>query len=44
LASNLPNSGGVVSWFTGDNSLSDFAKELSAFGGPLMEYAQSVDG
>ncbi len=44
MANNLPNSGGVVSWFTGDNTLSVFGKELAEFGPYLAEYAKSVDG
>ena len=44
LANGLPNSGGVVSWFAGDNSLSDFASELAAFGPELKKYADSVAG
>ena len=44
MASNLPNSGGVVGWFTGENSLSVFAEELSEFGPKLKEYADSVTG
>lgn len=44
MAANLPNSGGVVSWFTGDNTLSDFADELIKFGPKLKEYADSVSG
>ncbi len=44
MASNLPNQGGVVSWFTGDNSLSSFADELAKFGPVLKTYADSVRG
>ena len=44
LANNLPNSGGVVSWFTGDNTLGDFAKELIPFGQAMKEYSQAVAG
>ena len=44
LANNLPNSGGIVAVFSGDNTLSSFAKELTAFGPALMEYAASVEG
>lgn len=44
FAENLPNSGGVVSWFTGDNSLSVFADELAIFGPKLKAYADSVSG
>ena len=44
FASNLPNTGGVVSWFTGDNTLSAFADELIEFGPKLAAYAASVSG
>lgn len=38
LAAELPNSGGVVSWFTGDNKLNDFGKHISEFGEGLADY------
>lgn len=44
LANNLPNLGGVVSWFTGDNGLAKFGEELAKFGPKLKEYANSVTG
>lgn len=44
MATNLPNSGGVVGWFTGENSLSAFAEELMDFGPKLKAYADSVSG
>mgnify|MGYP004641757199 CR=1 FL=1 len=44
MANNLPNSGGVVGWFSGENDLSMFADELMAFGPKLKEYADSVAG
>ena len=44
MATNLPNSGGVVGWFTGENSLSVFAEELMDFGPKLKAYADSVRG
>lgn len=44
LASILPNSGGVVSWFAGDNTLSKFGEELESFGGYFSEYATKVNG
>ena len=44
MAANLPNQGGVVSWFTGDNTLSVFAEELKKFGPSLKQYADSVRG
>lgn len=44
LANNLPNSGGLVSWFTGDNDIADFGKSLSKFGNSMTEYYNSVSG
>ena len=42
LASNLPNSGGIVSWFTGDNDIDDFGAALISFGGCLVKYSEKV--
>ena len=44
MANNLPNSGGVISWFTGDNQLAEFAKGLKPFGEAMAEYSATVDG
>ncbi len=44
LASNLPNSGGVVSWFTGDNDISEFADQLLPFGQGMKAYSDAVSG
>lgn len=44
LAKNLPNQGGMVSWFTGDNKLSDFGAELSKFGSSFKGYYNSIKG
>ena len=44
MATSLPNSGGVVSWFTGDNTLSAFGAELAEFGPYLKTFADSVSG
>lgn len=44
LANNLPNSGGMVSWFTGDNNIGDFAKELIPFGSGMKAYSDAVAG
>lgn len=44
MASNLPNSGGLVSLFTGDNSLASFAEELVPFGKSMKKYADEVSG
>lgn len=42
LAANLPNQGGMVSWFTGDNKLSDFGLELAVFGQFFRKYYDYV--
>lgn len=42
LASDLPNQGGLISWFTGDNTLSDFGDGLKALGTALKEFYESV--
>ena len=44
IANNLPNQGGVVSWFTGDNTLSKFGKNLVKFGEYLADYADELVG
>ena len=44
MANNLPNQGGVVSWFTGDNTLSKFGKNLVKFGEYLADYADELVG
>lgn len=44
FAANVPNTGGLVSLFTGDNSLSVFADQLSEFGPKLKAYATSITG
>lgn len=44
FAKIVPNKGGLVSLFTGDNSLSSLAKDLSRFGPSLKSYADSVSG
>lgn len=43
LAEGLPNSGGIVSWFAGDNDLKDFGKSLEKFGESLSAFYQHVE-
>ena len=43
VANNVPNQGGVVSWFAGDNKLSDFATGLIPFGKAMDSYSKSVE-
>jgi tape measure domain-containing protein len=44
LANNLPNQGGVVSWFTGDNKLSAFGDNLVVFGDSMKKFGEAVSG
>ena len=44
VADAIPNEGGVVSWFTGDNDLGSFAKDLVPFGKGLKSYSDAVTG
>lgn len=42
LASTLPNTGGLVSWFTGDNDIAAFGQKLVSFGESFASYYVSV--
>ena len=42
LARTIPNCGGLVSFFTGDNSIADFGDDIVAFGEDLAAYAEAV--
>ena len=44
LANEIPNFGGVVSWFTGDNDLKTFGTQIVAFGDAMKNYSDSVSG
>ena len=44
MSACIPDEGGVVSWFTGDNSLAKFSDTLPALGGGLKDFADSVTG
>ena len=44
MADTIPNEGGVVAWFTGENSMSKFAGELPKLGGALKKFSDSVSG
>ena len=39
LANTLPNTGGVVSWFTGDNDIGAFGESLVSFGENFAKYS-----
>ena len=38
LANTIPNTGGLVSWFTGDNDLGSFGDSLVQFGSGIKSY------
>ena len=42
FANNVPNVGGIISWFSGDNDLKTFGKQLAAFGESLSAYSETV--
>ena len=42
LAETVPNTGGLVSFFTGDNDLDTFGTQLVSFGGSIAEYSNKV--
>lgn len=44
LANTLPNTGGLVSFFTGDNDLASFGVNLVSFGNSFKAFADSVSG
>ena len=44
LSNNLPNTGGVVSWFTGDNDIASFGEQLVSFGQSFANYYNSISG
>ena len=44
LASTLPNTGGAVAFFTGDNDLATFGEHLESFGKSMKSYSESVRG
>ena len=44
MASNLPNSGGVVGWFMGENDMDQFAAQLVPFGEAMKAYGEAVSG
>lgn len=44
MASNLPNHGGFVSWFTGDSNMKEFGDQLSSFGEAIVTFAGSIKG
>ena len=44
LANTISNTGGLVSWFTGDNDLGSFGDSLVQFGSGIKSYSDSISG
>lgn len=44
MAATIPNEGGMVAWFTGDNSVAKFADQLPNLGNGLKSFSDSVAG
>ncbi len=44
MAATIPNVGGLVSFFTGENSIDQFGTQLVSFGNSLKAYSMSVQG
>ena len=44
LAATLPNTGGVVAFFAGDNDMATFGDQLASFGESMKNYSKSVSG
>ena len=44
MAATLPNSGGVIGFFTGENDMSAFGAQLVPFGEAMMGFANAVKG
>lgn len=44
MAATLPNSGGVVGFFTGENDMEAFGKQLVPFGKAMMDFSVAVKG
>ncbi len=41
-ADKVPNEGGMVSWFTGDNSFGKFGGQMAAFGKGLNDFSRAI--
>ena len=44
MTSHIPNEGGVVSWFTGESSIANFADKLPVLGAGLKGFSESAAG
>ena len=41
---SLPNTGGVVQWFSGEKDMATFGSQLKAFGAAIVEFSNTVSG
>ena len=44
MANSIPESGGIFSWFSGDNDMGDFGTQIKKFGEGLSGFAEEVSG
>lgn len=44
MADTIPNTGGLISWFAGDNDLATFGSQLILFGEAMVEFSKTVAG
>lgn len=44
VASTIPNSGGIISWFAGDNDMGAFGSQLKSFGTGIKDFSDAVTG
>ena len=44
MASTVPNSGGVVGFFAGENDMDDFGEQLVPFGRAMKDFSDAVSG
>lgn len=44
LANTIPNTGGVVSFFTGGNDIDTFGAKLATFGKAMKDYSDAISG
>ena len=44
MANTIQNSGGMKSWFSGDNDLETFGEDLVVFGDSMASYSSSISG
>ena len=44
MATTIPNTGGVVSFFAGDNDMKEFGEQLIPFGEAMMDFSTAVKG